>query len=73
MVRPKDNFTILRLNAEKFGVRGTQERLMYNFTDLLVSVGGFLGLFIGLSINDVTSFIIDIVDRVMNCVGRKSH
>ena len=73
MVRPKDNFTILRLNAEKFGVRGTQERLMYNFTDLLVSVGGFLGLFIGLSINDVMSFIIDIVDGVMNCVGRKSH
>ena len=73
MVRPKDNFTILRLNAEKFGVRGTQERLMYNFTDLLVSVGGFLGLFIGLSINDVMSFIIDIVDRVMKCVGRKSH
>lgn len=53
------NRTLLRINAEHFYVKGSKEVLVFNFQNLLVSVGGFLGLFIGLSLNDVTNFIID--------------
>ena len=36
--------------------------LEFRFEDLMVSVGGYLGLFIGLALNDVCEFIIDFVD-----------
>ena len=32
---------------------------MFTFVDLLVNVGGFLGLFIGLSLNDVFAIVVD--------------
>lgn len=54
------NLTTLRINGEKFYVKGTEQRLLYSFKELLVSVGGFLGLFIGLSLNDVIAFVVDI-------------
>ena len=38
-------------------MKGTEERLLFSFKDLLVSVGGFLGLFIGLSLNDVITIV----------------
>ena len=53
------NRTVLKINAEHFYVRGSKEVLVFNFQNLLVSVGGYLGLFIGLSLNDVTNFIVD--------------
>ena len=42
-------------------MKGTEERLLFSFKDLLVSVGGFLGLFIGLSLNDVMAVIVDTI------------
>ena len=56
--------TELRINGEKFYMKGNEERLLYSFTGLLVSVGGFLGLFIGLSLNDVIAFVVEIVSSV---------
>ena len=53
------NRTILRINAEKFYMKGSKEVLVFNFQNLMVSVGGYLGLFIGLSLNDVTNSLID--------------
>ena len=38
-------------------MKGTEERLLFSFKDLLVSVGGFLGLFIGLSLSDVVTIV----------------
>jgi len=57
--RFESNETKLRINGLKFYVKGTEERLLFSFKDLLVSVGGFLGLFIGLSLNDVLAFLVD--------------
>ena len=45
----------------KYYVKGTEERLLFGFKDLLVSVGGFLGLFIGLSLTDVVSVLVDTI------------
>ena len=56
--------TLLKLNGEKFFVHGTKERLLYNLEDLLVSVGGFMGLFVGLSLNDVMDVLIDVVHKM---------
>ena len=56
---PSANKTVLRINAEKFWVKGNTEKLVFTFVDLLVNVGGFLGLFIGLSLNDVFTIIVD--------------
>ena len=53
------NRTILRINAEKFYMKGSKEVLVFDFQNLMVSVGGYLGLFIGLSLNDVTNSLID--------------
>ena len=55
------NQTQLRLNALKYYVKGTEERLLFTFKDLLVSVGGFLGLFIGLSLTDVVAVLVDTI------------
>ena len=56
---PSTNKTVLRINAEKFWVKGNSEKLVFTFVDLLVNVGGFLGLFIGLSLNDVVTIVVD--------------
>ena len=61
---PLTNKTVLRINAEKFWVKGNSERLVFNFKDLLVNVGGFLGLFIGLSLNDVFGMLVDFLSSV---------
>ena len=37
--------------------------LVYDFESLIVSIGGYLGLFVGLSANDVFSFIVDLGDK----------
>ena len=55
--------TTLRINGESFYVKGTEQRLLYSFEGLLVSVGGFLGLFIGLSLNDVIAFIVEVFSK----------
>ena len=55
------NKTTLKVNGEKYYIHGTQEKLVYDFDDLLIAVRGFLGLFIGLSLNDVMSFLVDLV------------
>ena len=46
----------MRINAKKFWMTGTTEKLVHEIPDLLVSVGGFLGLFVGLSLLDVLDF-----------------
>ena len=56
---PSVNKTVLRINAEKFWVKGNSEKLVFTFVDLLVNVGGFLGLFIGLSLNDLFTIVVD--------------
>ena len=33
--------------------------LVYDFETLIVSIGGYLGLFIGLSLNDLFSYVLD--------------
>ena len=58
------NKTTLKVNGEKYYIHGTQEKLVYDFDDLLIAVGGFLGLFIGLSLNDVMSFLVDLVESL---------
>ena len=37
---------------------------MFTFVDLLVNVGGFLGLFIGLSLNDLFTIAVDSVGTI---------
>ena len=37
--------------------------LVYDFESLIVSIGGYLGLFVGLSANDVFSFMVDLGDK----------
>ena len=48
--------TLVRINAESLWITGTKEELVHDIPDLLVSVGGFLGLFVGLSLFDVVQF-----------------
>ena len=40
-------------------MKGSKEVLVFNFQNLMVSVGGYLGLFIGLSPYDVINSIVD--------------
>ena len=40
-------------------MHGNEQRLLYSIQDLLVSVGGFLGLFIGLSLYDVVAVLVE--------------
>ena len=56
----KPNITTLRINGESFYMKGSEQRLLYSFEGLLVSVGGFLGLFIGLSLNDIIASIVHV-------------
>ena len=58
------NVTTLRINGEKFYVKGNEQRLLYSFEGLLVSVGGFLGLFIGLSLSEVVKKFMDTIWRL---------
>jgi len=51
--------TTVRINAEELWISGTTEELVHDIPDLLVSVGGFLGLFVGLSLLDVVQFVAD--------------
>ena len=55
-----DGETVVRINAEKLWMTGTTEELIHDIPDLLVSVGGFLGLFVGLSLLDVVQFLTDL-------------
>ena len=64
------NTTTVRINAEKFFVKGTVETLVFTFKDLLVSTGGFLGLFIGLSLNDVSGFFVESVEKTFNRIQK---
>ena len=58
--------TILRINAKELWLSGTTEELVHEIPDLLVSVGGFLGLFVGLSLLDVVELVADWVARLCN-------
>jgi len=55
--------TNLRINAETFLMRGTSQQLVFDNLNLAVNIGGYLGLFIGLSLNDLFVFIVHIVAR----------
>ena len=55
--------TSIRLNAEHFKITGTQENLVYTLPNLLVSAGGYLGLFVGLSLLDIFGFWIDLCQK----------
>ena len=55
-----DGETLVRINAESLLISGTKEELVHNIPDLMVSVGGFLGLFVGLSLLDVVQFLTDL-------------
>ena len=58
------NATKVRINAERFWISGTTENLVTGVDDLLVSVGGFLGLFVGLSLLDVMEFMTDLLSAL---------
>ena len=58
--------TILRINAKELWLSGTTEELVHEIPDMLVSVGGFLGLFVGLSLLDVVELVADWVARLCN-------
>ena len=38
---------------------------------MIVAIGGYLGLFIGLSANDVGSFLVDLGDKFSKRIGKK--
>ena len=99
-----ENITRLRLNAARFGIRGTEEKLgklsnannfsiltlykgrprkicpsiflkiqqtlnkisVYDFEDLLISIGGYLGLFIGVSLMDVAGFVAEYIKTIIS-------
>ena len=67
------NKTILRINAEKFYMKGSKEVLIFNFQNLMVSVGGYLGLFIGLSLNDVTNSLVDMASIIIRKSTRTGY
>ena len=58
--------TLLRKNAKELWMTGTTEEVVHEIPDLLVSVGGFLGLFVGLSLLDVVELVADWVARLCN-------
>ena len=43
---------------------GTTEELVHDIPDLLISVGGFLGLFVGLSLLNVVEFVADWIAKL---------
>ena len=57
--------TTVRINANNFWMGGTEEELVYKIPTLMVSVGGFLGLFIGLSLLDVGNICVDFVAKML--------
>ena len=59
-----DGETVVRINAESNWISGTTEELVHDIPDLLVSVGGFLGLFVGLSLLDVVQFLADLSTKI---------
>ena len=59
-----DGETVVRINAESNWISGTTEELVHDIPDLLVSVGGFLGLFVGLSLLDVVQFLADLSTKM---------
>ena len=61
--------TTVRINAEELWITGTTEELVHDIPDLLVSVGGFLGLFVGLSLLDVVQFVADLGTKL--CIKLK--
>ena len=63
---PGVGVTEVRINAKKLWMTGTTEELVHEIPDLLVSVGGFLGLFVGLSLLDVVEFVANWVARLCN-------
>ena len=54
-------------------MKGSKEVLVFNFQNLMVSVGGFLGLFIGLSLNDVTDYIVDMASLIINRFSKRKN
>ena len=58
--------TEVRINAKTLWMTGTTEELVQEIPDLLISVGGFLGLFVGLSLLDVVDFVADWGARLCN-------
>ena len=58
--------TEVRINAKTLWMTGTTEELVHEIPDLLISVGGFLGLFVGLSLLDVVEFVADWGARLCN-------
>lgn len=46
--------------------------LVYNTEALVVSVGSFLGLFIGLSLNDVLSLLFDFISSIFQRYKKKN-
>ena len=42
------------------------EILVYDSDDVLISVGGYLGLFIGVSMMDVIDYIFKFIDSILN-------
>ena len=56
--------TSVRINAKNFLMRVTKEDLLHDIPALLVSVGGFLGLFVGLSLLDVVEFVADLFAKL---------
>ena len=70
-VKPQTNKTVLRINAEHFWMKGNSEKLVFTFIDLLVNVGGFLGLFIGLSLNDVFGKVLELLFSFSSKLSRE--
>ena len=54
-------------------MKGSKEVLIFNFQNLMVSVGGYLGLFIGLSLNDVTNSLVDTASIIIRKCTRTGY
>jgi len=64
------NSTILRINGETFTVKEINEHMEYNMYALMTSIGGYLGLFIGLSLGDVCISVVDAVVKFFTSTSK---
>ena len=47
-------------------LHSTFKTLVYESKDLVISIGGYLGLFIGVSMIDVVGYIVEFMDAILN-------
>ena len=62
----KESLGLLIINSVLRSMLMKWEILVYDSDDVLISVGGYLGLFIGVSMMDVIPYIFKFIDSILN-------